>query len=83
MEMARHNMKSDLSCSLAAYVLRNLCERSPQSILMDHAFLEYHAGRVRSALSIYLYFAEQGHDVALFNAAYIFERGKAEGEGGP
>ena len=73
--MARHNMKSDLSCSLATYILRSLNERTTKATIMDHAFSEYHAGRVRSALSIYLYFAEQGHEVALFNAAYIFERG--------
>nr|XP_039264956.1 protein sel-1 homolog 1-like [Styela clava] len=61
-------------CHMAVELYKNVCERGRWSALFDAAYHQYQAGRVDSALVIYLMLAELGYEVAQSNVAHILDQ---------
>lgn len=65
------------SCHMAVELYKNVCERGRWSTLFDAAYSQYKAGKVDSALIIYLMLAELGYEVAQSNVGHILDQKEA------
>nr|CAB3265948.1 protein sel-1 homolog 1-like [Phallusia mammillata] len=65
------------SCRTAVELYKNVCERGRWAGQLDAAYSQYKAGKINSALSLYLLLAELGYEVAQSNVAYILDQDQA------
>lgn len=73
-ELARLNMRREMTCGLAKFLLQATLDKYPSLGMLDEGVKLYEAGHVQAAISRFMYFAEQGYEAAQYNLAFALHQ---------
>lgn len=75
-EIAKRGLHNEFVCNFSLVLFRGVVEKGPDMVLFNEAYSDYRNGDVEVALAKYLFLADQGFEIAQYNAAYILFKSK-------